>query len=137
MPEPAARIGASDLLVRALDGLSESATAAAKVASVTEAMHLEIREFVRQDAAFHATSMTKMIEIGQAIEGLAEQTRRAQDREDRLEEARRAERAETRSWIHRAAVAAWNMPELRMLIVLVLAGWLGVQAKLLQVGGGQ
>ena len=135
MADTSARIAASDLLVRALDGLAESAAQTAKIAAITEAMHAEVREFVRQDAAFHSASAAKMLEIGQAIDRLAEQTRRAQDREDRREEAIRAERAETRSWIHRAASAAWNMPELRMLIILVLAGWLGVQAKLLQVGG--
>lgn len=132
-----ADLDAGSLLLRGLDAVEASSASAREVAATVAAQNAELREYVRQDASFHAASMARMESIGEAIGRLAAQVQRGEDREDRREEAQERSRAEARSWVARAASAAWQTPAVQSLIILALAGALGISTGMLHLGVGQ
>lgn len=127
-------VDAGSLLLRGLDAVEASTASTREATASNSALHAEIREHVRASQASHAELARRVDQLGSVVERLAIQMQRSEDRLDR--EATQAEEArrERRSLLARGVAAAWALPELRILIVLALAGWLGVQTQLIQIG---
>lgn len=118
MPE----VDAGALLLRGLDAVEKSSLATQAVATASEQMYQEIREFVHQDSAFHTESVRRLEALSSTLERLAVQVQRMEDHEARREEASSARWSSVGGLLR----AVFAVPAVQVVLVLALASWLGI-----------